>query len=96
MCGRAYSPRFLYMWPNSRISVMGGAQAAGVLAQITEDQFKRKGKQFSTEHADEIKQPIIKQFEHESSAYYSSARLWDDGSAASYYFFKLNFQFPFF
>lgn len=79
MCGRAYSPRFLYMWPNSRISVMGGAQAAGVLAQITEDQYKRKGKEFTTAIADEIKKPIINQFEHESSAYYSSARLWDDG-----------------
>lgn len=79
MCGRAYSPRFLYMWPNARISVMGGAQAAGVLAQITEDQFKRKGKEFTTEIADKIKQPIIKQFDDESSAYYSSARLWDDG-----------------
>lgn len=79
MCGRAYSPRFLYMWPNARISVMGGAQAAGVLSQITEDQFKRKGKEFTTELSDKIKRPIIKQFEDESSAYYSSARLWDDG-----------------
>jgi 3-methylcrotonyl-CoA carboxylase beta subunit len=79
MCGRAYSPRFLYMWPNSRISVMGGAQAAGVLAQITEDQYKRAGKEFTAEIADKIKSPIIKQFDEESSAYYSSARLWDDG-----------------
>ncbi|KAL7010520.1 hypothetical protein ACKWTF_016286 [Chironomus riparius] len=79
MCGRAYSPRFLYMWPNSRIAVMGGAQAAGVLAQITEDQFKRSGKQWTQEIADKIKAPLIKQFDAESSAYYSSARLWDDG-----------------
>lgn len=79
MCGRAYSPRFLYMWPNARISVMGGVQAAGVLAQITEDQFKRSGKQWTQEVSDKIKAPIIKQFEDESSAYYSSARLWDDG-----------------
>jgi 3-methylcrotonyl-CoA carboxylase beta subunit len=79
MCGRAYSPRFLYMWPNSRISVMGGAQAAGVLAQITEDQYKRSGKEWTQEIGDKIKAPIIKQFEDESSAYYSSARLWDDG-----------------
>lgn len=79
MCGRAYSPRFLYMWPNARISVMGGAQAAGVLAQITEDQFKRSGKQWTQEVGDKIKAPIIQQFEDESSAYYSSARLWDDG-----------------
>jgi len=79
MCGRAYSPRFLYMWPNSRISVMGGPQAAGVLAQITEDQYKRAGKEWTTSIGDKIKAPIIKQFEDESSAYYSSARLWDDG-----------------
>jgi 3-methylcrotonyl-CoA carboxylase beta subunit len=79
MCGRAYSPRFLFMWPNSRIAVMGGAQAAGVLAQITEDQFKRTGKEWTAEIADKIKAPIMKQFEEESSAYYSTARLWDDG-----------------
>lgn len=79
MCGRAYSPRFLYMWPNAKISVMGGTQAAGVLAQITEDQYKRKGQQWSQELADKIKNPIIKQFDDESSCYYSTARLWDDG-----------------
>ncbi|CAG9812372.1 unnamed protein product [Chironomus riparius] len=79
MCGRAYSPRFLYMWPNSKIAVMGGAQAAGVLAQITEDQFKRAGKEWTQEIADKIKAPLIKQFDDESSAYYSTARLWDDG-----------------
>jgi 3-methylcrotonyl-CoA carboxylase beta subunit len=79
MCGRAYSPRFLFMWPNSRIAVMGGAQAAGVLAQITEDQFKRTGKEWTPEIADKIKAPIVKQFDEESSAYYSTARLWDDG-----------------
>lgn len=79
MCGRAYSPRFMYMWPNSRISVMGGAQAAGVLSQITEDQYKRSGKEWTQEVGDKIKAPIIKQFEDESSAYYSTARLWDDG-----------------
>jgi 3-methylcrotonyl-CoA carboxylase beta subunit len=79
MCGRAYSPRFVYMWPNSRIAVMGGAQAAGVLAQITEDQFKRSGKEWTAEIGDKIKAPIIKQFDEESSAYYSTARLWDDG-----------------
>ncbi|KAG5667572.1 hypothetical protein PVAND_015549 [Polypedilum vanderplanki] len=79
MCGRAYSPRFLYMWPNSRISVMGGAQAAGVIAQITEDQYKRSGKEWTQEIGDKIKAPLIKQFEAESSAYYSTARLWDDG-----------------
>lgn len=79
MCGRAYSPRFLYSWPNSRISVMGGEQAAGVLAQITRDQRAREGKQWTKEEEDKLKNPIIKQFEREGSPYYSSARLWDDG-----------------
>lgn len=79
MCGRAYSPRFLYMWPNSRISVMGGTQAANVLAQITEDQRKRAGKEFSEEEAQKLKTPIVEMFEREGSPYYSTARLWDDG-----------------
>lgn len=79
MCGRAYSPRFLFSWPNSRISVMGGSQAANVLAQIAEDQNKRAGKQWSEEQANNIKIPIIEQFEMEGSPYYSTARLWDDG-----------------
>ncbi|OQV25610.1 Methylcrotonoyl-CoA carboxylase beta chain, mitochondrial [Hypsibius exemplaris] len=79
MCGRAYNPRFLYMWPNSRISVMGGEQAAGVLAQVTRDQRTREKKQFSTEDESALKTPIIRQFEAEGSPYYSSARLWDDG-----------------
>ncbi|XP_001604618.2 methylcrotonoyl-CoA carboxylase beta chain, mitochondrial isoform X2 [Nasonia vitripennis] len=79
MCGRAYSPRFLYMWPNAKISVMGGEQAAGVLAQVTRDKLKREGKEWTKEEEDNLKNPIIKQFEYESSPYYSSARLWDDG-----------------
>ncbi|XP_067630017.1 probable methylcrotonoyl-CoA carboxylase beta chain, mitochondrial [Eurosta solidaginis] len=79
MCGRAYSPRFLYMWPNSRISVMGGVQAANVLAQITADQRKRAGEKFTEEEANELKAPIIQTFEKEGSPYYSTARLWDDG-----------------
>lgn len=79
MCGRAYSPRFLYMWPNSKISVMGGPQAAGVLAQITEEQYKRSGKEFTKELSDKITKPIVDQFDQEGSAYYSTARLWDDG-----------------
>lgn len=79
MCGRAYSPRFLYMWPNSRISVMGGSQAAGVLNQITEDQHKRSGKEWTREASEKLKGPIIEQFEKEGSPYYSTARLWDDG-----------------
>ncbi|XP_033217173.1 methylcrotonoyl-CoA carboxylase beta chain, mitochondrial [Belonocnema kinseyi] len=79
MCGRAYSPRFLYCWPNAKISVMGGEQAAGVMAQITRDQRQREGKEWTKEEEDALKNPIIKQFEEESSPYYSSARLWDDG-----------------
>lgn len=79
MCGRAYSPRFLYMWPNSRISVMGGVQAANVLAQITADQRKRAGKEFTDDEASKLKAPIIETFEKEGSPYYSTARLWDDG-----------------
>lgn len=74
MCGRAYSPRFLYMWPNSRISVMGGAQAANVLAQVTEEQFKRQGKTFTEEMRQKIRQPIVERFEAEASPYYSTAR----------------------
>ncbi|KAG8198764.1 hypothetical protein JTE90_023526 [Oedothorax gibbosus] len=79
MCGRAYSPRFLYMWPNARISVMGGEQAAGVLAQITRDQKKRDGKSWTDDEEKALKQPIIERFEEEGHPYYSSARLWDDG-----------------
>ena len=79
MCGRAYSPRFLFMWPNARISVMGGEQAAGVLAQIKAAGARRQGKEWSSEQETAFKAPIIKAFEEQSSAYYSSARLWDDG-----------------
>ncbi|MBZ3878882.1 Methylcrotonoyl-CoA carboxylase beta chain, mitochondrial [Sciurus carolinensis] len=79
MCGRAYSPRFLYIWPNARISVMGGEQAANVLATIAKDQKAREGKQFSSADEAALKEPIIKRFEEEGNPYYSSARLWDDG-----------------
>ncbi|XP_011157354.1 methylcrotonoyl-CoA carboxylase beta chain, mitochondrial isoform X1 [Solenopsis invicta] len=79
MCGRSYSPRFLYSWPNARISVMGGEQAASVLVQITKDQRAREGKQWTQEEEENLKNPIIKQFEKEGSPYYSSARIWDDG-----------------
>ncbi|EFN77553.1 Methylcrotonoyl-CoA carboxylase beta chain, mitochondrial [Harpegnathos saltator] len=79
MCGRSYSPRFLYSWPNARISVMGGEQAAGVLAQIAKEQSIKEGKTWTQEQEDNIKNPIIKQFEEEGNPYYSSARLWDDG-----------------
>ncbi|MFZ9251969.1 MAG: carboxyl transferase domain-containing protein [Hylemonella sp.] len=79
MCGRAYSPRFLWMWPNARICVMGGEQAAAVLATVRKDALAAKGKSLSTEEEEAIKRPILEQFEHQSHAYYSSARLWDDG-----------------
>lgn len=79
MCGRAYSPRFLFMWPNARISVMGGEQAAGVLAQISQEQRKREGKTWTAEEEKALKDPILKKYEEEGSPYYSSARLWDDG-----------------
>lgn len=79
MCGRAYSPRFLYMWPSARISVMGGEQAANVLAQITREQKKREGKPWTEEEENALKKPVIKKYELEGSPYYSSARLWDDG-----------------
>ncbi len=79
MCGRAYDPDFLYMWPNSRIAVMGGEQAAGVLSSVKVQQLARKGQTLSEEEIDAIKKPILEKYEKESSAYYSSARLWDDG-----------------
>jgi 3-methylcrotonyl-CoA carboxylase beta subunit len=79
MCGRAYDPRFLFMWPNARISVMGGEQAAGVLAQVTRDKYERDGKQWSTEEEVNFKQPIIDNYEYQGHPYYASARLWDDG-----------------
>lgn len=79
MCGRAYSPRFLYTWPNARISVMGGEQAANVLIQINKDQYKREGKQWSVEEEEKLREPILRKFEKESNPYYCSARLWDDG-----------------
>ncbi|RWS30807.1 hypothetical protein B4U80_12002 [Leptotrombidium deliense] len=79
MCGRAYSPRFLYMWPNSRISIMGGEQAANVLATLAKDKAKRSNKILSEEEEKKIKDPLISKFEVEGNPYYSSARLWDDG-----------------
>lgn len=79
MCGRAYDPRFLFMWPNARISVMGGEQAAGVLAQVKTDQMVKKGESWSDEEQREFKQPIIDNYEHQGHPYYASARLWDDG-----------------
>jgi 3-methylcrotonyl-CoA carboxylase beta subunit len=79
MCGRAYSPRFLWMWPNARISVMGGEQAATVLATIRRDQVEGKGGQWSSEEEEAFKQPLRDQYEHQGHPYYSTARLWDDG-----------------
>ena len=80
MCGRAYSPRFMWMWPNARISVMGGEQAAGVLATVKQDGLKASGKEVMSEsELEEFKKPILEKYEKEGSAYYSSARLWDDG-----------------
>lgn len=79
MCGRAYEPRFLYMWPNARIGVMGGEQAASVLAQVTREKKKRQGEAWSDEEERTLKQPILDQYAKQSSAIYSSARLWDDG-----------------
>ncbi len=80
MCGRAFSPRFLFMWPNSRISVMGGEQAANVLATVKQDGLKAAGKpQMSEAELASFKQPILDKYEKEGSPYYSSARLWDDG-----------------
>lgn len=82
MCGRAYSPRMLWSWPNSRISVMGGEQAANVLAQVRRDGLARRGENWSAEAEQAFKQPILHQYEHQGHPYYASARLWDDGVIA--------------
>jgi 3-methylcrotonyl-CoA carboxylase beta subunit len=79
MCGRAYSPRFMWMWPNARISVMGGEQAASVLATVKRDGIESKGGSWSKEEEEAFKQPIKNQYEHQGHPYYASARLWDDG-----------------
>jgi acetyl-CoA carboxylase carboxyltransferase component len=79
MCGRAYDPRLLWMWPNARISVMGGEQAAGVLTTVKRDQLAREGKAFSAEEESAIRDPILEKYDTEGSPYYSTARLWDDG-----------------
>ncbi|HSH91462.1 MAG TPA: carboxyl transferase domain-containing protein [Ramlibacter sp.] len=79
MCGRAYSPRFLWMWPNARISVMGGEQAASVLATVKRDGIEERGGKWSADEEAAFKQPLLDQFAHQSHPYYASARLWDDG-----------------
>ena len=79
MCGRAYEPRFLWMWPNARISVMGGEQAAGVLTTVKRDQLAREGKTLDAREELAIRKPILEKYEIEGSPYYSTARIWDDG-----------------
>jgi acetyl-CoA carboxylase carboxyltransferase component len=79
MCGRAYDPRLLWMWPNARISVMGGEQAAGVLTTVKRDQLAREGKSLSPDDEAAIREPILEKYDREGSPYYSTARLWDDG-----------------
>jgi 3-methylcrotonyl-CoA carboxylase beta subunit len=82
MCGRAYSPRFLFTWPNARISVMGGEQAASVLATVRRDNIEADGKSWSADEEKQFKQPLLEQFEREGNPYYATARLWDDGIIA--------------
>ncbi|HYK13332.1 MAG TPA: carboxyl transferase domain-containing protein, partial [Burkholderiales bacterium] len=79
MCGRAFDPRFIWMWPNARISVMGGEQAANVLAQVKRDALEKAGQTWSTGDENDFKAPILEQYAQQGSAYYASARLWDDG-----------------
>jgi acetyl-CoA carboxylase carboxyltransferase component len=82
MCGRAFQPRFLWMWPNARISVMGGTQAAEVLSQVKIDQLQRQNKNLSLEEIEKIQKPIREQYERDGSPYISTSRLWDDGIIA--------------
>jgi 3-methylcrotonyl-CoA carboxylase beta subunit len=79
MCGRAFDPRFLYMWPQAKISVMGGEQAANVLSTIQRDNIEAGGGEWTAEQEADFKRPIEEQFERESSAYYSTSNIWDDG-----------------
>ena len=79
MCGRAYSPRFLWMWPNARISVMGGEQAASVLATVRRDQLEAARRGVVAEEEEAFKAPIREQYEQQGHPYYATARLWDDG-----------------
>ena len=82
MCGRAYGPRFLFTWPNARISVMGGEQAACVLATVRRDNIEGDGKQWSADDEEAFKPPIREHYEAEGNPYYATARLWDDGIIA--------------
>ena len=79
MCGRAFAPRFLFMWPNARISVMGGEQAASVLATVKRDAIERDGGEWSEIDEAEFKSPIVETYEAEGNPYHATARLWDDG-----------------
>ncbi|MCK4373178.1 MAG: methylcrotonoyl-CoA carboxylase, partial [candidate division Zixibacteria bacterium] len=79
MCGRGYLPRLLWMWPNAKICVMGGDQAAGVLTDVKIKQLEREGKKLTEEEIQAIRQPVLDKYESESTPYYSGARLWDDG-----------------
>ena len=79
MCGRAYQPRFLWMWPNARISVMGGEQAASVLATVKREGMEAQGETWPEQDEKKFKAPILEQYEHQGHPYYASARLWDDG-----------------
>ncbi len=82
MCGRAYQPRFLFMWPNARISVMGGEQAASVLATVRRDGIEERGGAWSADEEEAFKAPIRARFEEEGHPYFATARLWDDGVIA--------------
>jgi 3-methylcrotonyl-CoA carboxylase beta subunit len=79
MCGRAYGPRFLFTWPSARISVMGGPQAASVLATVRRENIEAEGKAWSAADEAAFKQPVLEQYEREGHPYYATARLWDDG-----------------
>ena len=79
MCGRAYDPRFLWSWPNSRIAVMGAEQAADVLVQVKKSALEKKGQHMSLEDEQALKDPVVATYQQQSSALYASARLWDDG-----------------
>jgi 3-methylcrotonyl-CoA carboxylase beta subunit len=79
MCGRAYKPRFLFMWPSGHISVMGGEQAANVLTALEVNKLKREGKVISEEEVQALAEPTLEEYKQKSSAYYSTSQLWDDG-----------------
>jgi 3-methylcrotonyl-CoA carboxylase beta subunit len=82
MCGRAYSPRFLFTWPNARISVMGGQQAASVLATVRRDNLEAEGKSWSAAEEAAFKQPVLEAYDREGHPYFGTARMWDDGIIA--------------